>query len=205
MEQQASTAVKLAPIIGARKLPITESIDYVDGPVAVQDTSRGLAYQTWRARKIGEDVFLASPNTGEFKIYSMKGIEEISISFDQNARYLLTYLKKGEMYLYWFSFFIQAYETVLLDSGVRTPRLFLDDKRPSQINKDSSDVLLAYIKDGNLYTRLQRDRFLIPDLFKERVEGHLIKVGMGSNLRVQYVLEAFPRTCWTCTLPWGGL
>lgn len=200
-----SLQIHPAPLIGARRFPVTERLDYEDGPIHLNDTSLGLNAQVWRLRLIGPDVYLASANYEERKIYSARGIEEISLSFDQNGQYVLALLILGNLYVYQFDAFTNQYTTTLIETDVVSPRLGLDDRRKDQVDKDNSDIILAYIKNRGLYVRIQRDRFQTPYLVHGSVEGHLIKIGMGTNNRLQFHLEAFPRTCYSCTWPWGGL
>src|SRR5690606_40239316 len=67
---------------GSRALPVTGLVDYEVGGVALHNPSKGLLYQTWRARVLGQDILLGAPNTPEFVVYAGSAtITEVSLAF----------------------------------------------------------------------------------------------------------------------------
>lgn len=196
-----STTPVLGQFTGPRALPVSGLVDYEHGGVAIQDPSRGLMYQTWRARVIGRDIFLSAPNTPEFVAYAGSAIiTEVSLAFDQNMRPAIAFVEGGRAKLLWYDSAIPGETVTELAAAVITPRVALDDKRQSQLG--ISDIILAYLRDGALYYRQQRDRFLVEidptaDMPEEEREaaraqvaasGGLIKIGMNRQLRLQFML-----------------
>lgn len=190
-----STEPATGRFVGARSLAITKTIDYEDGGIAIQDPSQGLLYQRWTARLFDPDethsrVRLAAPNTAEFTLLEIPNLSEISISFDASMRTALAFVQAGVAKLRWFDTAVNAQVITEIGAGVLTPRVTLDDKRLTGSNGyQSSDVILAYVRDGNLYTRIQRERFTIEHLLAEGVKP-LIKIGMNRALRLQFMHEA---------------
>lgn len=189
-----STASVPARFLGARSLAITNTIDYEDGGIGIQDPSEGLLYQRWRARLFdpGEPyskVMLSAPNTPEFTLLELPGLTEISISFDQSMRPVLTFVQAGVAKLRWFDSLAGGQVITDLGAGVVTPRVSYDDKRFIATNGyQTSDVILAYVRDGNLYTRIQRERFTVEHLLATGVKP-LVKIGMSRALRLQFMHE----------------
>lgn len=197
-----SSAPVVAPFQGARGLPVSALVDYEDGGIALNDTSRGLLYQRWRGRVIGDDVVLDAPEAPETVIYSEPGITQISFTFDQNMRPVLAFVRDGLPFLRWYDPTVPGVVVTPLGAGIATPRVTLDDKRPTQTG--ISDVVLAYKRLGKLFVRYQRDRFQIeydplegmPELARIATEaqigrlGGLIKIGMNRQWRLQFMFEA---------------
>lgn len=186
---------------GARGLPVTNEVDYEDGGAGFNDPSSGQLYQVWRGRILGDDVVLDAPTVPPTVIYSAQGIEEISFTFDQNMRPCLAFVRVGRAYLRWYDSQAQDQVITPLAEDVITPRVTLDDKRTTQTG--ISDIILAYKRGDRLYYRQQRDRFQIehdptedmpePERTETRAMiaagGGLIKVGMSSQLRLQFMLS----------------
>jgi hypothetical protein len=183
-----------APFFGARSLPITPIVDYEDGGIAINDASRGLLYQRWRAilfrpGEVDSYVQLDAREVAPFTLVELPNITEISIAFDQLMRPTLAFVRNGVAYLRWFDSVPGQYVTDEIGAGIITPRVSMDDKR--LIATDGyqlNDVILAYVRDGNLYYRQQRDRFLIERLLAEGVKP-LIKIGFSRGLRFQFMSE----------------
>ncbi len=182
-----SSAPVNAAFSGARALPVTRLVDYEDGGVAIQDPSQGSQYQRWRGRLLGNEIILDAPEVEPFAVYSGADITEFSFTFDQNMRPAIAFVQNGVAKLRWFD--SQAGQQVITDigAGVITPRVTLDDKRFTQ--SANSDIILSYVRDGGLYYRQQRDRFTIERLLDAGPHKGLIKIGMGSNLRLQFLME----------------
>ena len=189
-----STESKPRQFVGARSLAITRILDYEDAGRAINDASQGLLYQRWRARLFEQGtadsvVVLDAPEVAPFELVRLPGITEISISFDQQMRPTLAYVQSGVSYLRWFDTVPGQYVTTTLGADIITPRVTMDDKRLTGSNGyQSNDVILAYIRAGNLYYRQQRDRFTIERLLKVGVKP-LIKIGMSRGLRLQFMSE----------------
>ena len=175
-----------AAFSGARALPVTRTVDYEDGGLAIQDPSRGSQYQRWRGRLIGNDILLDAPEVEPFAVYSGAGITEISFTFDQNMRPAIAFVQAGVAKLWWFDS-VAAAQVITEYPGAITPRVILDDKRFTQTS--NSDVVLGYVRDGALYYRQQRDRFTIERLLDAGPHVGLVKIGFNVQLRLQYLME----------------
>ena len=193
-ENQLSVSPAPALFVGARSLPITPLVDYEDGGIAISDPSRGLLYQRWRAILFNPGlaesyVQLDAPEVSPFTLLELPNITEISISFDQLMRPTLAFVRNGIAYLRWFDSVPGQYVIDEIGAGIITPRVSMDDKR--LIATDGymlNDVIMAYVRGGNLYYRQQRDRFLIERLLAEGVNP-LIKIGFTRGLRFQFMCE----------------
>lgn len=184
-----STVSVRAPFAGARNLPVSYRVDYEDGPVALSDNSRGLQYQTWTCLIVGDSVVIRALNTAaEWVIFSDPGVSEISFTFDQNALYTCAYVAAGVPKMRWYDSLSGEYVTTLLPPDCINPRVSLDEKR-QELSGDS-DVILAYVRGGNLYFRVQRERYTVEHLWEENVPAGLIKIGMNRVLRFQFALES---------------
>lgn len=193
-ENRLSIEPARAPFIGARAFPTSKIVDYEDGGVGIQDVSEGLLFQRWRALLFNPGqsdsyVQLDAPSVTPFALVSLPGLTEISISFDQLMQPTLAYVQDGIAYLRWYDSAAAEYVTDTIGAGIITPRVSLDDKRYIASNGyQSSDVILAYVKGGNLYYRQQRDRYTIERLLKTGVKP-LIKIGFNRGLRFQFMSE----------------
>jgi hypothetical protein len=189
-----STSSSPAPFFGARSLPVTPIVDYEDGGIAINDASQGLLYQRWRAilfrpGEVDSYVQLDAREVAPFTLLELPNITEISIAFDQLMRPTLAFVRNGVAYLRWFDSVPGQYVTDEIGAGIVTPRVSMDDKRFLATNGyQLNDVILAYVRDGNLYYRQQRDRFLIERLLAEGVKP-LIKIGFSRGLRFQFMSE----------------
>mgnify|MGYP006875374737 CR=1 FL=1 len=189
-----STAPRPSRFFGARSGAVSKTIDYEDGGIAIQDASDGLLYQRWRARlfNAGKDdsfVMLDAREVPEFVWLTVPKMTEISFSFDANMRPTVAYVAGGQASLIWYDSLDSTYKTTALAVGVITPRVTLDDKRYVGSNGyQISDVILAYVRGGNLYTRIQRERYETEHLMATDVKP-LIKVGFNRGLRLQFMHE----------------
>lgn len=189
-----STAPRPSRFFGARSGAVSKTIDYEDGGVAIQDPSEGLLYQRWEARLFNSDmvdsyVALSAREVPEFMWLAIPYMTEISFTFDANMRPAVAYVAGGQSFLSWYDSLDSTYKTTALAVGVITPRVALDDKRHVGSNGyQNSDVILAYVRGGNLYTRIQRERYETEHLMATNVKP-LIKIGMSRALRLQFMHE----------------
>ncbi len=201
MELNRTPSPVLSPFIGARKIVPSERVVYDDGPVGIQDPSKGLLFQVWRARYVSDTVYLAAPNHPESAFLTMRCIHSIGLSFDQNARPILTYLKEGSLYLYWHNPTVQQYTHTLINTNVTGHGVYLDVRTPVGIFK--SQVIVAYTKNDNLYYATQDERYATSRLFASGVNGYLIQMGMSKGNRMQFLVQAHHPGVYSETKPWG--
>lgn len=187
-ENVLSTTAVPSAFIGARAVVYPGLVDYMDGGVAIQDPSRGLDFQVWAAAvksNFVEDwIELSAPNTPAFTVYTGIGITEVSLSFDQNMQPAIAFVEAGTAKLTWYDTTVAEMVVTEIPGNVSNPRVALDDIRPSQ--SAVSDIILAYLKDGALYYRQQRDRYTIERTLDPGPWSALIRTGMGSNYRFQF-------------------
>ena len=163
-------------------------IDYELGGIALNDPSQGLKVQRWTLTYENNTNVLCTPQSGEATVlFSTSGITELSLAFDQNMRPHVAYQKDGNVRLWWWD----STEDDMVDTNFgagRSPRLALDDKRPTQIS--TSDIIFAYIQGGELRYRQQRDRFQTERVLRTGIstQTRLKNIGMTRNWRMQFEL-----------------
>lgn len=161
-------------------------VDYEMGGIALYDASQGLQVKLWTAFVDGENVFIHSQDVAPILLFSLPGIREISLAFDQNMRPFIAFMQHSLARYWWYDTQISAMRFSDLPEAT-SPRCTLDDKRTMQTG--TSDILLAYVKNNNLYYREQRDRFTVEYLLREDVNAELITIGMAKNNRVRFKLR----------------
>lgn len=179
------------PMIGNFLFPdsLTTSplVDYEMGGVALNDPSLGLLYQRWTLTVDGGD-FVATPDSGAAQIViSVSGaITTASLAFDRNMRAYLAYTLDGVAHLYWYDTAISDFADMTLP-GATFPRITHDDKR--ELQNASSDIILAYLLNGDLRYRQQRDRFQTEYVLAAAPVGRLRNVGMSDINRLQFEIS----------------
>lgn len=179
-----STDPVRAPFIYPDSKPFNTREDWELGGVANGDPSQTISFQPWRVWFEEGALWIEPENKSHppEKVVETAGAIYVSLSFDRNARAVVAWMWQGYMYLYWYDSQRGGFVTDVFPGAC--PRLCHDDKRVSQVS--SSDVLFFYLYQGNLCVRYQRDRYGV-----EHVLGPvppkvaLLRVGMGTNLRVQ--------------------
>jgi hypothetical protein len=189
------------PHVGAYLPPddITHTLneDWEAGPIGLNNTAQGLAYQDWHL-EFGAGQFTVTPADTGIPIPIVTGGEPIdsvqcSFCFDQNAQVNIVWIDSvGAGHLYWFD--IEEGELRVLDfeQPVTSVAMCLDDKRPKQVG--ANDMLIWYtVPVGGdhyaLYHRLQRDRFAVIYPMADPVWPYIHKLGMNDELRVQISLS----------------
>jgi hypothetical protein len=184
-----STEPIIGTIVGGRaNTSLTDPTeDYESGGTALDDASAGLQVRTWRAYiEDGEAIYIDAVGIAPVLAYEGESITQVSLAFDQNMRYALAIVEAGVAKLNWYDTTIPG-RTTLTFAGAASPRICMDDKRA--LATGENDILLAYVKNGKLYHRLQRDRFTIEywlfDL-PEPATHRLKRIGMNDGLRLQF-------------------
>lgn len=178
--------------LGARAQVFPDYIDYMDGGVGIQDPSLGLNYQTWTA-EIVEDIVedrivLSAPTYPATAIYTGDDITEVSLAFDQNMQPAVAFMEAGVAKMLWYDTTIQELVVTEIPGNVSHPRVAFDDTR--SFNLANADVILAYIRDGALYYRQQRDRYGIERQLSSGPWIALVRIGIGSGYRFQFQVVA---------------
>lgn len=147
----------------------------------------------WQANLSNQDIILSVFGKPGVVHYShTENIREVSLAFDQNANpYFAFVSESGVPYLRWYDLVEGSMVTTQLDSDVITPRITLDDAR--QFNVGNSDVILAYIREGVIRYRRQRDRFGVEYTPTQGEGGDVAEisflkhVSMNSSLRLEFI------------------
>lgn len=178
--------------LGARAQVFPDYIDYMDGGVAIQDPSLGLDYQVWTAEIVSDviedNIMLSAPTFPATSVYTGNDITEASLAFDQNMQVVVAFVEAGVAKLLWYDTTVSGLVVTEIPGNVTHPRVALDDNR--EFNRANSDIILAYIKDGALYYRQQRDRYAIERQLSSGPWIALVRIGMGSTLRFQFQVVA---------------
>lgn len=166
------------------------------GGVALNDASQGIQLKPWTLRyDAGSgDMLLGAADVPEVVLFNRPDISQLSLAFDRNMSPVVAFTEAGQAKLYFFDNLVGDWvfwENELGDAV--DPRVTHDDKRTSQ--NAISDVIVAYVRDGVLRTRQQRDRYLVEYTMTEGEEGppaeasRLHWVGMGANWRLHFAVE----------------
>lgn len=168
-------------------LPIRPDLltDYEWGGIGLNDPSQGLQVQIWTIYYEDGGVKIIAPNASPVTIFSALNITELSLAFDQNMRPQIAYVESGIAKLRWFDSNVGQTVTTVFDVTIKNPRVSLDDAREYQVG--NSDVILAYIKEGNLCFRKQRQRFEV-EYVRAPTRGKLRQIGMNKTLRFQFLM-----------------
>lgn len=144
-------------------IPPTPLEDWELGGIGLSDSSQGLQVQPWHLLVHGSgsstSVWLDAPNTPSVQIFSLPSISWARLAFDQNMHPVVSYVALSGPGLYWYDPTIPGSTFTSLPSTVISPCVTMDDKRELQTLLGNNDVVLTYISNGNLYYRLQRERY----------------------------------------------
>lgn len=198
-EERLSTELIFAALIVPNPQP-SELVSRESGGIALSDPTWGLEYQVWTMTVvpsgdpfIPDEVLIEAPNTPSTLLFSDLNIESASLAFDQNARPTVAYVAAGIAKLFWYDSLIEqfvtnTFEELIGEPGSTSPRCTLDDHRTQALRV--SDIIVVYIRDGNLYFIAQRDRFeleylLYPDINLAIINPSVGYVAMNQQLRLQ--------------------
>lgn len=164
--------------------------DYELAGVAIQDGTQGMQVKVWTGRVVNEkrEVQVSAPGVPWTTLFVRANqIKEIAIAFDNNMNPFVVFKEENDAsFIYWFDPVDNTQKFTALPAGVNTPRCCIDDHRRSQ--SAVSDVVLAYVRAGNLYVRYQRDRYQTERLLQAGVgtNAKLIEVGLNKHFRLQF-------------------
>lgn len=163
------------------------------GGVALNNASQGRQVQVWQAWIETASVIKVAPypslTPATTLVSGGVNITEVSLAFDSNMQPAVAYLEDGLLKMRWFDATVPGFRTDLYP-GCSFGKLSSDDKRPGQ--EGASDIILAYVRAGNLYWREQRDRFGVERLVGPAPVGfRFVQLGMNAIGRLQWRL-VFP-------------
>jgi hypothetical protein len=183
-EQRMSSQNIPAPFLAPRDIDYLPEENYELGGVALNDSSQGLRVKVWRGRLVDNQIILDADDVSPIVVVSGSGITEFQFTFDQNMRPFVCYVEDGSAKFYWYDSNIASFATTVMASGVTNPRCALDDKRSMQ--SSLSDIILAYVREGSLYFRAQRDRYLAEYQLIDGGVDELVQMGMSRGNRLQF-------------------
>ena len=191
-DQVLSTGVPGVAFLAPDDRYINHKLDYELGGIGLSDPSAGLEYQVWTAHLYFNNVLnegtvtVESPNTPETVLFVRPGVTDFSFTFDQNMHPFVAFVENGLARYWWFDPTIPGETFSDLGPSDRTPRCSLDDKRdPLYID---SDIILAYMRNTELYFRAGRDRYAVEYPLGTVPPGDLVSVGMNGELRFQFAI-----------------
>lgn len=161
-------------------------VDYELGGVGLSDPSQGLLVQQWTLRYEGGDFLLSAENVPETLLFSRPGVVQIGLAFDNNMAPFVAFEDAGGVAYHWFDpqqgqFVISDY----LPAGSHSPCCTLDEKR--ELLDSWRDIILAYLRDGNLYYRQQRDNYGTERLLTDEYDlTRLSAVGKNRQNSLQF-------------------
>jgi len=173
-----------APFIFPDSLERELLVDYELGGVALNNPSQGLLVQRWTLTLVGDDVTVSPDSGGSTVLFTLSGITELSLAFDQNMHPFVTYILSGDAWYWWFDSLLVEQVHTQMASDVENTRCCTDDKRP-QLTA-SSDIILAYKRGSSLFYRQQRDRYGVEYDLDFSSSLPLNRVGMTNNLRLKF-------------------
>lgn len=184
-----STTPQPTAFISPRDAPPAPLVDYELGGIGLSDPSQGLMAKSWRMRWEEGNFLLDALATAPAVVLTRDNVSEFSFTFDQNMKLFITFVDNTGAHYYWYDGTVGDYRIVAMASGVLTPKCSLDDKRINQLVR--SDIILAYVRAGNLCYRQQRDRFGTEYVLGV-AGGYLRRVGMNNGWRFQFDIGQTP-------------
>lgn len=181
-------------------LPEDKLQDWELGGVALNDPSQGLMVKVWhlqatkRAESDDVDVIVSAPGVAPTLLFTAPGITEVALAFDQNMNPFVAYHQGDDAKIYWYDPTIPGMTHTTLPSGIRTMRCTMDERRSAFVA--DSDIVLSYIRAGNLCVRYQRDRYQTEYVLRAGVGANCQLVSMARNRgnRLQWRLRNYELT-----------
>lgn len=131
------------------------------GPIALNDTTKGLKHKWWGAYAIDNDLYIEDIDLASQTLILNEpdGIAKVALAFDQNANDTYAYITGlGDLKIRFFDGSLPG-DTILNIGQAQSVTMTMDMKYyPSN---SSSDILLFYIRGGAIFYRLQRDKYAI--------------------------------------------
>lgn len=169
--------------VGPVQDPDTPLVDHALGGEALNVTDAGGFTREWTLEYVSGDFRLYREGVAPVVVHSAAGVTELSLSFNLTMRPHIAYSVGAQGYLLWYDSLSSA-NSVLSLGAVETPKVGLDETR--DLFSDIADVVLAYVKDGDLCVRVQRERFQTEHLLEANIGGNILNIGPADNLRFQF-------------------
>lgn len=179
--------------------PIVTGMDaafaITSGPAEISESKGVNMSRYWLAYQDGEKVMVKSDDSAGgwtdpiYLFNEEREIIRLSISFDQQGKPIVLYEIKGDrLTLFWFNPVTLSNERKFITQG-NVPLLCFDS--PLDTGQPYSDVLAFYVRGGDVYMRVQRDRFEIEYLTPAKGIYRLLSAGLSKDhrLRVLFLSE----------------
>lgn len=186
-------------------LPEDKLQDWELGGVYLNDPSKGLQVKLWHVRievnidTAEVDVIVSAPGgvaVGEPErvLFSGADITEVALSFDQNMNPFIAYMQGGDAKIWWYDPTVPGMTHTTLPAGCYDLRCTLDDKR--SFNVGASDIVLSYVRAGNLCVRYQRERYDTETILRAGIgaNARLVSMAMNRGSRMQWRLRNYALT-----------
>lgn len=165
------------------------------GGVDLNDPSQGIRLKPWYLTyAVNGDVVVSAEGSVSTVLFNRPDITELSLAFDRNMQPAVAFVQAGQAKFYWFDTIASDFVFWETELGAAVnPRVTHDDKRDGQ--SAISDVILAYVRDGVLRYRQQRDRYEVEITPPIGPGGsplstqRLYHVGMNNKLRLQFAVD----------------
>ena len=164
--------------------PLVPLVDVEMGGVGYQNPDEGLAVKLWTVEYRAGSMYLRADGVPEMLLFSRAGVTEVALAFDTNMNPLVGFTDgSGTTFWYFNSLTNQMEFFPYLPAGSHSLRATLDDRRT--LASPTSDIVIAYIRSGNLYMRQQRDRYQDEYLLATDAGSRIMQMGMTKVNRVQ--------------------
>ena len=167
-----------------RKEPLE---DWARAGVDLLDGTQGLDKKNWHGFLEDEYICVEADGVPKTQLYRVgKGCEWISFSFDQNMFFCVAYQIGNMAFFYWNNVALHEYELIELGEAIH-PTVRLDYVR--DVGKGDSELILSYIKNGDLCIRVQRDRFTKEYNVNRNAGNVIVQCGFTTQNRFEWKTE----------------
>ncbi|WP_313319597.1 phage tail protein [Stenotrophomonas sp.] len=186
-------------------LPIDNLQDWELAGKYLNDPSEGLRVKVWAVKGVRNadtgsiDVLVSapggvSPTEASRVLFSGADITQLALAFDQNMSPFVAYTQGDSAKIYWYDPLVPGMAVTTLPAGSYDLRCCMDERRA--FNVANSDIVLSYIRDGNLCVRYQRDRYANEIVRRAGVgtSARLVSMAMNRGGRIQWRLRNYERT-----------
>lgn len=175
-----SNMLSSQPVIADFFTPLRNDplIDYEYGGATLQDSAAGLSKVLWKCF-YEDSVIKLSQNDQVLNVLNVENVAALSLSFDLSMRPIISYLANKHCYLWWYDTSVSKQITTDLGDGITFPQLSLDERR--SVQSSNADVILTYIRNNQMFMRLQRERYQTEHEITRA--KRLIQIGSMKNSR----------------------
>lgn len=137
--------------------------DVTIGPILRSDSSQGLTAKFWGAyfNQSGSAVYIRdmSLGTDTFLFNEPESMKKIALAFDQNGNEVIAWITLLDVLK--IRYFDTTVDDYVSDSFGVVSSLTLTMDMKYFPSSSESDVLLFYIRNGAIFSRVQRDKYLV--------------------------------------------